>query len=98
MCEKRVFTFAPLKDIVGVIDQEQSGLQRQVRAQGGVLKIAAFGTPTGTKPFPKIPQFGNHFARSGNGFLIALKTLLRLRRLTRWLTGVAVFVRFTRDE
>ena len=93
----RVMAFFALKDILCVLGQDQSGIQRQVHAQGGVLKIAAFGTPTGTEPFPKKPQFRNHFARSGNSCLVALNTLSRLRRLTRWLTGAAIFVRFTRD-
>ena len=59
-----------------MLDQDQSGLQRQVHAQGGVLKIAAFGNPTVTKPRTKKPQFKNHYTRSGLGFLMVLKTLL----------------------
>ena len=56
--------------------QDQSGLQRQVRAQGGVLKIAAFGNPEVTKPPTEKPQFGNHYTRSVLVFLMVLKALL----------------------
>ena len=49
MYQKRVATCFPLKDVVCVLDQDQSGMQRQVTAQNGALKISAFGTPPGTK-------------------------------------------------
>ena len=48
---KRAMTCFPLKDTVVVLGQGQSGLARQVRARGGVLKITVFGTPGGYRNF-----------------------------------------------
>ena len=45
---------------------------------GGVLKM-------------RRPRFKNQFARCGHSFLSVLKTLLRLSRLTRWLTDRIYF-------
>ena len=47
MYEKRVLTRFPLKDVVCVLDQDQSGLQRQVTAQNGVLEMKSVVTPMG---------------------------------------------------
>ena len=44
---KRILTCLPLKDIAVVLDQDLPGLQEQVTTQGGVLQLAAFGTPDG---------------------------------------------------
>ena len=73
---ERLLTRFPLQDIVVVLDQDRSGLTRQVRAQVGVLKINVFGTPLGTKPLSRKPHFNNPFARCGATFLSCLKTLL----------------------
>ena len=72
----------PLKVVVVVLDQNQSGIRKQVNAHGGVLNITVFGTPVGTKTFPRWPKFNNQFARCGATFLSFLVPLLRPRRLT----------------
>ena len=40
MYQKRELTCFPPKDVVCVLDQDSSGLQRQVTAQNGVLRIS----------------------------------------------------------
>ena len=84
---ERLLTRFPLTAIVVVLDQDQSGLTRQVHAQGGVLKVTVFGTPLGTEPLSGKPHFNNQYARCGATFLSCLKTLLRPPRLTRRLAG-----------
>ena len=84
---KRLLARFTLEDIVAVLDRDPSGLTRQVRAQGGVLKMTVFGTPSGTKPISGKPHFNNQFARCGATFLTCLKKLLRTPRLTRRLTA-----------
>ena len=84
---KRLLTCFPLGNVVVVLDQDQSGISKQVRAKGGVLEITVFGTPTGTKTFTGRPKFNNQFARFGATFLSFVITWLRPRRLTRRLIG-----------
>ena len=45
--DKRSLACFPLKGAAVVLGQDQSGLSKQVTAQGGVLKITVFGTPDG---------------------------------------------------
>ena len=78
--------FLPLKDIVCVLDQNQSGLDRQVMAQNGVLKIVGFGTPSGTKTECGTPHVKTNFRDAGD-ISFVFKNAPLTPWLTRWLTG-----------
>lgn len=65
---ERLSTCFPLKDVIVVLDQDQSGVSRQVHAQGCVLKITVYDTQTGTETFQKKPRFNNQYARCGATF------------------------------
>ena len=45
--QKRPFACFPLKDIAAVLDQDLSGVKKQVTTQGGVLRLTSFWYPDG---------------------------------------------------
>ena len=45
--QKRLFTCFPLKEIIVVLDQDLSGVKKQVTTQGGVLRLTSFWYPDG---------------------------------------------------
>ena len=71
---KRLFTVFPLKDVIAVLDQDQSGLQKTVVAHGGALKISCLGPRWAPNRPAKRPHFNNQYAGCGQVFNPSVKT------------------------